>query len=114
MLVYFAFAQYEAGDENILIDSSLLTTPVGNPNLLLKELKIFPNPVNSFLQFQNPGQHEQTRLSVWDMTGRKMMEADITHQVFVNIPTHRWANGVYRVYLHAKETVYSAKIVVQH
>lgn len=114
MLVYFAFAQYEAGDENILIDSSLLTTAVGNPNLLVKELKIFPNPVNHFLQFQNPGQHEQTRLSVWDMTGRKIMEADITHQVFVNIATHRWANGVYRVYLHAKETVYSAKIVVQH
>jgi hypothetical protein len=114
MLVYFAFAQYQPGDENIIIDSSLLTTAVGNPSLPIKQLNIFPNPVNTYLQFQNPGQHNDTKLAVWDMAGRKVYEADISHQLFINIPTHRWANGIYRVYLQTKETVYTSKIVVQH
>ncbi len=114
MLIYFAFTQYQAGDENIIIDSSLLTTPVGNPLLVVKQLKISPNPVNAYLQFQNPEQHKKTILAVWDMAGRKIYEADITQQLFVNIPTYRWADGLYRVYLQTKETIYSGKIVVQH
>ena len=71
MLVYFAFTQYQPGDENIIMDSSLLTTPVGNPSLPIKQLNIFPNPVNTYLQFQNPGQHKEAKLTVWDMAGRK-------------------------------------------
>jgi len=114
MLVYFAFTQYQPGDENIIIDSSLLTTPLGDPSLLVRELKIFPNPVNAYLQFRNPEDHRQARLSVWNMAGQKITEADVTHQSFINIPTQRWADGVYRVYLHTKEMVYTAKIVVQH
>ncbi|MBC7873024.1 MAG: T9SS type A sorting domain-containing protein [Ferruginibacter sp.] len=114
MLVYFAFTQYQAGDENIILDSSLLTTPAGGPSYVVKELNIFPNPVRSYLQFQNPEQHKQTQLVVWDMAGRKIYEADITHQFFVNIPTHRWPNAMYRVYLQTQGTVYSGKIIVQH
>ena len=114
MLIYFAFTQYQAGDENLIIDSSLLTTPVTDPSLVIKQLNIFPNPVNAYLQFQNPGQHKQAMLAVWDMAGRKMYEADITHQLFVNISTSRWANGVYRVYLQTKAALYTGKVVVQH
>ncbi len=114
MLVYFAFTQYQAGDENIIIDSSQLTTAVGNPSMAVKELKIFPNPVNAYLQFQNPEQHKKSTLAIWDMAGRKMVEADITHQQFVNVPTYRWANGLYRVYIQTSETIYAGKIVVQH
>lgn len=114
MLVYFAFTQYQPGDENIIIDSSLLTTPVINPSLPIKQLNIFPNPVNTYLQFQNPDQHKEAKLAVWDMGGKKIYEANVSHQLFINVATHRWANGMYRVYLQTKETVYTGKIVVQH
>lgn len=114
MLVYFAFTQYQAGDENIIIDSSQITTPVGNPSIAVKELNIFPNPVQSYLQFHHPDPHVVSRVAVWDMNGRKVYEADITHLTYINIPARRWTNGVYRVYVQAKQTIYSGKILVQH
>ncbi|MBL0273650.1 MAG: T9SS type A sorting domain-containing protein [Chitinophagaceae bacterium] len=114
MLVYFAFTQYQAGDENIIIDSSLITTPVGDPSLVVRQLNIFPNPANTYLQFQNPEPHKKTMLVVWDMTGRKMYEENVSHQSFVSVPTSRWANGMYRVYLQTKETIYAGKMIVQH
>lgn len=114
MLVYFAFTGYQSGDENIIIDSSLLTTPVGNPSVAVKELNIFPNPVQSYLQFQHPEPHFESRVAVWDMNGRKIYDADITHLSYINIPTRRWANGIYRVYVQVKQTIYSGKILVTH
>lgn len=113
MLVYFAFAAYQPGDENIIIDSSLLTTPVGNPALPVRELRIFPNPVKDYIQFQNPAGHQEATLTAWDMSGRKMTEAVITHQLAVSIPTRRWPAGIYKVYLHTKEMVYVGTVVVQ-
>lgn len=113
MLVYFAFAAYEPGDENIIIDSSLLTTTVSNPPLPLKELRIFPNPASNFIQFQNPAGHQEAWLSAWDMGGRKMIQMNVTHQSAISIPTRRWPAGVYRVYLQTKDAIYSGSVVLQ-
>ncbi len=114
MLVYFAFTSYQAGDENIILDSSLIITPVGNPTIVVKKLNIFPNPANAYLQFTNPEQYKYGMLTVWDMAGRKMFEEEVTHQYYINISTRSWANGMYRVYLNTRETIYADKIVVQH
>lgn len=112
MLVYFAFTAYEPGDENIIIDSSLLTTSLSNPSLPVKELKIYPNPATSFIQFPNPAGHLDATVTVWDMTGRKMTQSVVTHQASVNIPTRRWPAGVYRVYVQTKEAVYAGSVLV--
>ncbi|MBI5856494.1 MAG: T9SS type A sorting domain-containing protein [Sphingobacteriales bacterium] len=114
MLVYFAFTQYQAGDENIIIDSSLLTTPAIDPALIFKRLKVFPNPAAHFLQFENPEQHRQSTLSVWDMAGRKIHEQVIDHAFLVNIPIRHWPNGVYNIYLRTGKTVYSDRLLIQH
>lgn len=114
MLVYFAFTQYQPGDENIIIDSSLLTTPVSNPVLSFSRLIVYPNPANNAVQFENPEQHKKATIIVWDMAGRKIYEQVITHEFLINIPTRRWPNGAYNLYLRTDKNVYTEKLIVQH
>ena len=54
MLVYFAYMSYQAGDENILLDSTLLSTPTPEiiENKVIKKITIFPNPVQQWLDIQ--------------------------------------------------------------
>jgi Copper type II ascorbate-dependent monooxygenase, C-terminal domain len=114
MLVYFAFTAYQPGDENIILDSSLLVTPASNNNIVIKQLKIFPNPAGAFIQFENPEQHKKGILTIWSMDGKKVYEEDITHLHFVNIVTRHMPAGVYNIYLKANNTLYADKVVIQH
>jgi hypothetical protein len=114
MLVYFAFTAYQPGDENIILDSSLLTTPASNNNIIIKRLKIFPNPTNAFFQFENPEQHKKGILTIWSMDGKKVHEEEITHLRFVNITTRHLAAGVYNIYLKMSDALYMDKVVIQH
>jgi len=54
MLVYFAYMTYEPGDENILLDSSLLNTalPFVSDNQNVGSLSLFPNPAQDFVEIQ--------------------------------------------------------------
>jgi hypothetical protein len=113
MLVYFAYTAYQAGDENIIIDSSLITTPVVDPRIVVKQLKLFPTPANGFVQFYNPEQHKNSRLVVWDMGGRKIYESSVRNEYLININTRRWANGMYRLYLYTDGVLYSGETMVQ-
>jgi len=114
MLVYFAFTAYQTGDENLILDSTLLTTPTYDPNIIVRRLKVFPNPVQSFIQFENPEQHKKGIVSIWSIDGRKVYEKEITHLHFVNIPAQRLQAGVYNIYLKTTEALYTDKLVVQH
>jgi hypothetical protein len=114
MLVYFAYTGYQSGDENLLIDSTLLTTSVYNPNIVVKKMNVFPNPANAYFQFENPEQHKKSMLTIWSMDGRKVFEEEMTHKNLVNIPVQALQSGVYNVYLKTSQTFYADKIVIQH
>jgi hypothetical protein len=114
MLVYFAFTAYQPGDENIIIDSSLIITPTVDPQMNVKKLTVFPNPVTQYLQFSHPEPHSMSKLSIWDISGRKIYVADISHLTYINILTTKWANGNYRIYLKTEKEVYMGSVLVQH
>jgi len=113
MLVYFAYAPYQPGDENIVLDSNLLITPINEWERQIGNLHVFPNPVSSYLQFINPDQHEETIVSIWDMTGRKVMEKKLLHQYFVQLPTHSMSNGLYRIYLKSNKGIRTSQIIIR-
>lgn len=54
MLVYFAYMAYQPGDENILLDSSLLSSalPFVPENQKLRLLSLSPNPAQDFVDIQ--------------------------------------------------------------
>lgn len=114
MLVYFAFTTYQPGDENIILDSSLLVTPTSNTTLIVKQLKVFPNPAQSFIHFENPEQHKKGTLTIWSMEGRKVHEQDISHLHFLNISIRHLPAGVYNIYMHTTDDIYADKIIIQH
>ncbi|MCA0236619.1 MAG: hypothetical protein LCH81_09575 [Bacteroidetes bacterium] len=51
MLVYFAYMAYQTGDENIVLDSTLLATAVPEVpvNQVVREVSVFPNPATDYL-----------------------------------------------------------------
>ncbi|MBU6157748.1 MAG: T9SS type A sorting domain-containing protein [Bacteroidetes bacterium] len=115
MLVYFAYTPYQPGDENIILDSSLLVTEIptqhhhhGN------ELKFFPNPVASWLQFVNPHPHETAELIIWDITGRIILKRKLNHDYFVQIPTKNLPNGFYRAGLKTSEGMSRGSFVIKN
>jgi hypothetical protein len=114
MLVYFSFTTYQSGDENLILDSTLLTTSINNPGIRVKKLTVFPNPANKYFQFENPEQHKKSMLTIWSMDGRKVYEEELTHLYLVNIPVQRFQSGVYNIYLTTSETLYSGRIIIQH
>ncbi len=114
LLVYFAFAAYQPGDENIIIDSSTITTGTGDPQVPVRQLTILNNPAQDYIQFLNPEQHKPTQLAIWDMAGRKMYEAELKEEYFVQVPVKSWAAGVYSVYLKTKDAVYKGKVLIRN
>lgn len=113
MLVYFAFTSYQAGDENIIIDSTLLTTPVTDPLVRAGNLRVFPNPSGNQFYFYHPEPNRKGQLSVWDMGGRKVYEAVLRGETVVNLSARSWAAGVYRLYLQTGGKLYTGSLVVQ-
>jgi hypothetical protein len=90
----------------------MLTTPVNEWGLQIEKLQVFPNPVSSYIQFVNPEQHEEAIVSLWDMTGRKVMESKLSHQYFVQLPTTSLLNGLYRIYLKNSKGIRTAQILI--
>ncbi len=50
-LCYFIYANYQPGDEDIVLDSTILTTSVFNPEVA-KPYKLFPNPTSNQIHLQ--------------------------------------------------------------
>lgn len=74
MLVYFAYTGYQFGDENIILDSTLLSSDLPrelSSNEALEQVKIWPNPANgqTTVTFMLTEQADY-RMSIADVTGR--------------------------------------------
>lgn len=56
LLTYFIYSNYQAGDENILLDSSLLSTFINEMDIQREEkFLLYPNPSNDVLNIQSTG-----------------------------------------------------------
>ena len=75
MLVYFAYMSYQAGDENILLDSTLLSTSVTQlaANEMIGNIIVFPNPVQQWLEVQfELSEKTNIRFHIVDQHGRML------------------------------------------
>ena len=73
MLVYFAYMAYQPGDENIVLDSTLLTTSAsylpGEPGVAT--IEVFPNPANEEVTFEYEiTEATDIQTSISDLNGR--------------------------------------------
>ncbi|MBK8192819.1 MAG: T9SS type A sorting domain-containing protein [Lewinellaceae bacterium] len=122
MLVYFAFTAYQPGDEDIVLDSTLLTTAVpfvGQPDAAAM-LSVFPNPANDRATIEvDLASMTDIQISISDMRGRTVRQfaekRDLAPGIFresadlTGIPP-----GVYVVKAHSTDgSIMTAKIVKQ-
>lgn len=78
MLVYFAYMDYKPGDENIVLDSTLLSTglPFLGDGPKTGNLQLFPNPVRDLITLQFETQEKGNyRVSLADARGRMLRTA---------------------------------------
>lgn len=85
MLVYFAYMAYQPGDEQILLDSTLLTSGLSDPipTTVLSDCIVSPNPVqDNTLQLEiNVLEKTDLRIEIYDLDGRLRLTATDEKQV---------------------------------
>jgi hypothetical protein len=120
MLVFFALTYYFPGDENILIDSSLITaTDDYSFAGIISSLQLYepyPNPARDILDFQfysvKPGPVD---VEVYDRSGRSVMQAAEKCHAGVNrasLSLDRLAAGAYILTIRQGETARSKPFLV--
>lgn len=71
MLVYFSYMSYQPGDEDIVLDSTLLSTAVPKVPDIIPAVRVFPNPAGNHAIVEcQLAQATDLRLSLVDLNGR--------------------------------------------
>ncbi len=123
MLIYFAYTPYQAGDENIVQDSSIILENkeinysgiVSSPQLYSP----YPNPAGEkiTIQFLLP-EKSKVNLTLCDHLGRIVWRSNenqnrIAGYHSVNVPLSNLSSGVYTFSLETSKHVRSKKIVIE-
>jgi hypothetical protein len=120
MLVFFHYLPYQAGDENIIIDSTLLSSlpPAHLPNGGIRLFPSSPNPSdgNTTISWYQPEEAEIT-LETIDLLGRTavvLLERTGFSPGYhgISIAQHHLAPGIYFIRLRSNENVMCERMVI--
>lgn len=119
MLVYFAYTYYFPGDENIIIDSNVVTDiaqPVTSSIITTAQLyDPVPNPTSERVTIQYFLPHQQSfALQVFDLTGKLIREVKGEEQsglITSQFDLHEIAAGQYIIKLTTAEISRSKKLI---
>lgn len=88
----------------------LVTETVGVQELAHKSLHFYPNPASDFINITKPGSH----FGLYDMQGRKMLEATSTDQNINRLDVRYLPEGLYFLKeLSGSEVVSSSKVMIK-
>jgi hypothetical protein len=104
LMTYFIFADYMAGDENILLDSTLITSErISIENDF--RVNVYPNP---FMQYLNISSEQPHGFVVRDMHGREIIRQDLLQtdsKIFLPDP------GMFILQIVNKESIISRLVI---
>ena len=72
-------------------DSDLVDTD----DVILEQVKVFPNPFNDDLEIELPSSNTDFEIQVLDISGRKIYENSLSGNALFNIDTDSWPKGTY-------------------
>jgi hypothetical protein len=112
MMIYFTFTGYQPGDENIIIDSTLITSVKTPEDLMNQSLNIFPNPVNSNeLNFQTTILNgKKAEVKILDLSGQIVYKTELNPKEFnhkLKLPDLN--NGMYLLFVNSNDKTYQQK-----
>lgn len=106
MVSFIAYTPYQAGDENIILDSTLINTGIEEEKNT--ELKIFPNPSNGIFNILSSEENIQTK--VFSLEGKLLRE--FTNQKEIDLKD--FVNGMYILEVKNARNIFYEKIIIQH
>jgi hypothetical protein len=111
LMTYFIYAEYEPGDENIILDSLLLSTNHFLQESKRNNLNIFPNPSNDFITIES-SDFKNSIVSIHDYFGRIRKKLNLHQSDKIDI---RDLNpGMYLVTIHSdRNQIVSSKILIK-
>jgi hypothetical protein len=121
MLVYFSYALYQPGDENIIVDSTFLNTSVAETDSrVISTLQLYepsPNPASDRLiyKYYLP-ESERLKVSVFNLDGRLIYEDKLQGQKGMTtsvLPVSGFAPGIYFITLESGAVTRTKKFIRQ-
>lgn len=121
MLIYFAYTIHNAGDENIIVDTTTVkptylncSFALGTQDRKLESVKIYPNPSSSYIEVQVSNLNfENAQLSLYDISGRHLKSQKVTSYITF-IPVETLSSGTYFLRYEQNGQTETAKLVIQH
>jgi hypothetical protein len=112
MLIYFWYTSYQAGDENIVMDSLPLKNLSSVINPVKNSVNIAPIPANQSLQFSS--NLAITQITLFSLEGQKMIEYQVDNQKNGSINCQYQPDGMYILELKSEQTITRKKILIAH
>ena len=111
MLVYFWYAAYQTGDENLVIDTSSLKN-ISNTVLLSKSnSSVYPNPVKNVINFTSTEPVE--KIVLYNFEGQKIDEYQVDKQTKGQVFIKNQPVGMYMIELKNQKSSSKMKIMME-
>ena len=116
MLFFFSYLQYQAGDENIIIDTashpmhylncvSLDKSVALNETKLPDKIKMFPNPVSDILYFES---NIEYKAELFSLEGQLLLSVMNPQKIELG----SFENGIYFIAFHSDRGIRIEKIII--
>jgi hypothetical protein len=111
MLIYFWYAAYKPGDENIVVDTSTLKNI--SSTVLLKKLdsKLSPNPIQNYLDFNS--NEPITEINIFNLEGQKVANYQLDRIQKGRIDISNKPVGMYIIELKSPEKSSRTKMMIE-
>jgi hypothetical protein len=121
LVVYFTFMGYNAGDENLILDSTLLSTPVQfvPENKIFSNFNLSPNPADEFLFVEyDIAEKSDLETEILDINGKLVQVLGSKTNLTIGhynekIMVTGLTQGVYFLKLKTKDAVVTKKFLIQ-
>lgn len=111
MLCFFAYTFYLPGDENMVLDSSILETSILDSNNRLY-FSVYPNPAADELQIVNENpEGKNYQIQIMDLFGRIILTDEMQFQTIKKINITDLPQGIYFISVSDGDKVYTEKIM---
>jgi hypothetical protein len=109
MLTFFAYSLYQPGDENILMDSTLLTTSV--PQQVANKLNVFfyPNPATNNVFIDIPNDNDAYTLTLYNQMGQAVLSSRLQNDGWFDIAS--LPAGLYIADVRNAKGIYTQKLL---
>jgi hypothetical protein len=114
LMTYFIYATYQPGDENIVMDSTLVTSsPSPDATDENTNLVIYPNPGSGKIHFKaRLTDHEKVLVDIYSSDGKSVLSGSVTGEELRNgLDISSVPNGIYIVKIQGESVVHQGRMI---